>query len=614
MTDNRAISNNSQDSPTDKKVITKPPLPVDRGWAWVIMLGVFFNVCFLMFFIRSSSVLFIQFLEVYQESATMTTLAFGLSSAMFAVCNILGPTVLLCRFEVRTLVLVGTVINFLCIFFIAFAPNMIVIDIMMACDGFSHGLIFVPQMTLIGHYFNKRLAFSTAFVNLGLSIGTIAGPPLVQFFLDNYGLRGATMILAGINMNCIPASMLLRPPSDYAEPHVYNMPDDTENVDYNKDQCREIILEESEHESDLECMTEKETAAGHIYKLNDLNSPEEITLMINKPSFTKPSRARSVSESGDKHACNISNEDGLADLANSQVNLKVFRSESIVSDVIDRISMSSSIRYLTDSSIFLEGFVSRDRKSQDKGHLEREESLIDAMNVCEMSPASEEYVVTPVYSEAAEQTSNNNTTCLRRLRKSISESIYVHPLGILLLVASGFGVHTQTCIAYMPAAGKENGLSDSEIPYLVTVIGVCDLVSKLGIGVFADLGYVKRIHISAACAIVCGTAMQFLSFYKGFGLMVLLQVLLGVTVGVTHALLAVIVVDILGVKYMGHIMAGYFLVNGFVMTVEHIIIGSIKDFTGSFFKAYNYIGSLALLSAALFLLEPLVAKIKPAPK
>ncbi|BFZ03484.1 hypothetical protein BsWGS_06523 [Bradybaena similaris] len=544
----------------------------------------------------------------------MTTLAFGLSSAMFALCNILGPSVLLRRFEVRTLVLVGTVINFLSIFFIAFAPSMIVIDIMMACIGFSHGLIFVPQMTLIGHYFNKRLSFATAFVNLGLSIGTIAGPPLVQFFLDNYGLRGAIMILAGINMNCIPASMLLRPASDYAEPRVNKITDDNEKVDFNKDRCREIIMEESEEVSGLEYMTEKETASGHVYKLNDLNSAEEITSMITKPNFTKSTRARSVSESGDKHACSISNEGELADLANSQVNLKVLRSESVVSDFIDRISMSSSIRYLTDSSIFLEGFVSRDRRSQDRGYLEREESLIDAMNASEMSPSNGEYIETSVYSEAAAQTSNNKTTCLSRLRKSISESIYVHPLGILLLIASGFGVHTQICIAYMPAAGKENGLSDSEIPYLVTVIGVCDLVSKLGIGVFADLGYVKRIHISAACAIVCGTVVQFLPFYKGFGLMVLLQVLLGVTVGVTHALIAVIAVDILGVKYMGHIMAGYFLVNGFVMSVEHVIIGSIKDFTGSFFKAYNYIGSLMLLSAVLFLLEPLVAKIKPAPK
>ncbi|CAG5125843.1 unnamed protein product [Candidula unifasciata] len=619
MADSNIISSSLieiRESSPFKKGTLKSPLPVDGGWAWIIMLCVFLNVSFVMMFLRSSSVLFIQFLEKYQESATMTTLAFGLSSAMFAISNIIGPTFLLHRFEVRTLALAGSIINFLCIFIIGFAPSMIVIDVLMGCIGFSHGLIFVPQMTLVGHYFKKRLSFATAFVNLGLSIGTIAGPPLVQFFLNTYGLQGAIMLLAGINMNCIPTSMLLRPESYYVDPHVKDVKDNTENIESSEEKCQEIIIEESEAESNLENVTEKQLEMGHEYKVNNANSTEEITMMLKKSSFVKSARTRSASET-ENHGTKPSDDDREATLSSSEVNLNVsHHRESKVGEVIDRISMSSSIKYLTDSSIFPEGLAPGERTTHGREHSEGDESPVEGLVLPVYSAESVNFSVTSVANKCVNKMEKTKIklTYSSKIRESVSESIYVHPLGILLLMASGFGVHTQSCIAYMPATGKENGLTDNEIPYLVTVIKVCDLFSKLGIGAFADLGYVKRIHITAVCAIFTGTVMQFTPYFKGFGLMILLEVFLGITVGVTHVMIAVIIVDILGVKYMGHIMAGYFLVNGIILSVEHVVIGSIKDYTGSFFIGYNYMGSLILLSAVLFLLEPLVSKIKPVPK
>lgn len=557
----------------------RPQLPLDQGWAWCVMFGAFINVSLILIFIRSMAILFIQFLEKYQESATMTTLAFGFCSVMFAISNLLGPTYLLHHFEVRTLAVTGAIINFLGILSIAFAPNIIVIDVMMACIGISHGLISVPQTTLVGRYFKKRLSFATAFVNLGISVGTIAGPPLTQSLLDIYGLQGTVMLLAGINMNCIVGSMLLRPDSLYAPPDSDASPEE-DNETANKEDNKELI-----------------NSSIKVYSSKDITLEDEVTGLTIKTSDSITARARTVSESG----CNDETLEASNDLDNQEAcrssdvaRKKYYRRQSSISDVIDAVSTSSSIRYLNDVHIFLEPGISKGKKrdtNRSKNDLHENVPLQDE----ESEPSVQ-------------------TTWFTKFRKSVSKSIYTHPLGILLVLASGLGVHAASCIAYMPSAGKENGLSDDQIPYLLTIVGICDLISKLCIGLFADMGYIRRIHIACFAGLFAGTLLQFLRFFRSFGLMILFQVLIGLTGGVMHALVAVIAVDILGLKHMGHIVAGYFLVNGFVLFFDHFVIGFLKDSTNSFMTGYNYIGGIILLSAFLLLLEPCVAKLKPVPK
>ena len=186
--------------------------------------------------------------------------------------------------------------------------------------------------------------------------------------------------------------------------------------------------------------------------------------------------------------------------------------------------------------------------------------------------------------------------------------IYRNPLVMILVLASGLGVHGPTYYGYTPLLGEENGLLSSRVPFLLTIAGVCDLVGKLTLGSLADLPSVRGIHVAVVTQIFFGVTLQFVSCFQSFELMVFLQVVGGVCVQSLLNLLPSITADILDCSYIPHVVSGYFFMNGLILTVNHILVGVFKDVTGSFYPAYQYIGSMYILSACLLLLEHIVSK------
>jgi len=71
--------------------------------------------------------------------------------------------------------------------------------------------VFGPSVSTLSRYFDHRrtLALGVAFTGVGIS--SFAFSPLFQLLLDKYGLQGALLILAGIELNLCLCGTLLRP-------------------------------------------------------------------------------------------------------------------------------------------------------------------------------------------------------------------------------------------------------------------------------------------------------------------------------------------------------------------------------------------------------------------
>ncbi|GFO34277.1 monocarboxylate transporter [Plakobranchus ocellatus] len=620
---------------------TKSQPPVDHGWAWFVMLGATVNVMVLMVFLRASSLLFIQFLDIYQASATMTTLVFALSSTTFSVSNILAATVLLPRYDVRTLGIIGALVNFVSTIGIAFAPNIAVVNIMFAIVGFAHGLIVVPQLTLLGHYFKRHLSLATATTTMGISLATIFGTPLTQVLLDIYDVRGTILLLAGVTLHCVPASLLLRPVSFYSASPFSVHPQDEDvaeksssgvlnNIFYDKNRDsmrqgdkapflvqnnklnhkREVIVEEDKNEtsnSEDQCKEDDQKSSSTIETSDkDICTPRLLQKM-------PPPRIRSVSESWhvlenkmNNHRHLYGKNDIFMEYSDTNGSTVLGRKASSagVKTSLSNI-LSASIRYLGDTSSFYGSSVSQIHHIHTRGIETR--SVIDlGHNQAEISTLFENASTSSSESEISVKKRGKSFFC--RLKRLASQSVFTHPVGLLILLASGLGIHTQAGVAYMPATGIENGCTEEQVPFLMTAVGVADVVSKLCMGFLADTGIIKRIHVACLSQLTIGLLFQLVPVFQGFILMILLQALIGFTVGVFHMLVPVITVDLLGVQHMGHIMAGYMLINGFTNAIDHLVVGSLSDLTGSFYGAYHYMGSLTLMSVAMLLSQPLVER------
>ena len=77
--------------------------------------------------------------------------------------------------------------------------------------GLGFGLMYLPSIVMVGHYFDKRRAFATGITVCGSGIGTFVFAPLGSYLVDEYTWRGANMIIAGIILNGCIFGMCFRP-------------------------------------------------------------------------------------------------------------------------------------------------------------------------------------------------------------------------------------------------------------------------------------------------------------------------------------------------------------------------------------------------------------------
>lgn len=73
------------------------------------------------------------------------------------------------------------------------------------------GLIYLPAIVCVTVYFEKYRSLATGIAVCGSGVGTIIFAPLIGYLIREYGWRGATMITAGLVLNCIIFGILFRP-------------------------------------------------------------------------------------------------------------------------------------------------------------------------------------------------------------------------------------------------------------------------------------------------------------------------------------------------------------------------------------------------------------------
>lgn len=78
-------------------------------------------------------------------------------------------------------------------------------------SGTGLGLLYLPSIVTVGHYFKKRRALATGIAVCGSGIGGFVFAPLSDFLIEMYTWKGAMWIISAIVLNGIPIAMLLRP-------------------------------------------------------------------------------------------------------------------------------------------------------------------------------------------------------------------------------------------------------------------------------------------------------------------------------------------------------------------------------------------------------------------
>lgn len=72
-------------------------------------------------------------------------------------------------------------------------------------------MVFLIASTILPHYFKRHRGRAFAFLGAGACTGQMAGPPLITYLQQEYGFRGATIIMAALLLNSCVAAAVFHP-------------------------------------------------------------------------------------------------------------------------------------------------------------------------------------------------------------------------------------------------------------------------------------------------------------------------------------------------------------------------------------------------------------------
>ena len=73
------------------------------------------------------------------------------------------------------------------------------------------GLLYLPAIVSVGHYFKKKRALATGIAVCGSGVGGFVFAPLSEFLIEMYTWKGAMWIISAICLNGVVVAALLRP-------------------------------------------------------------------------------------------------------------------------------------------------------------------------------------------------------------------------------------------------------------------------------------------------------------------------------------------------------------------------------------------------------------------
>ncbi|XP_071521342.1 LOW QUALITY PROTEIN: monocarboxylate transporter 12-B-like [Panulirus ornatus] len=190
----------------------------DGGWGWMIVLGSFIILLLVPVVGLSFGVLFSRYL--LGEGTSSSTTAWIFNTQCF-VWNMMGFLVrpLAKEFSWRRVAIVGVLLASTSTIISAFSPSPEFLFFSFSLlNGVGGGLVVCMCFILVPMYFDRRRGVANAVTMSGIPIGQMAGPPLVRFLQDEYGFKGATLIIGAILLNGLVGAAFFHPVEWHMKP------------------------------------------------------------------------------------------------------------------------------------------------------------------------------------------------------------------------------------------------------------------------------------------------------------------------------------------------------------------------------------------------------------
>ena len=210
LTTRTESSDTSSSSSSSSSTASFSHVAPDGGWGWVIVFASFLVNMIADGVTFSVGVMFIEFQKEFGHSSSRTAGVIGL---FHAVPLLSGPiaSALTDRYGCRKVTIAGSILATVGFLLSSLANSLEVLYLTFGIiSGFGLSLCYVAAVVIVAYYFERRRSFATGISVCGSGVGTFLFAPLTRILIEEYGWRGACVILAGCFLNMCVCGALFR--------------------------------------------------------------------------------------------------------------------------------------------------------------------------------------------------------------------------------------------------------------------------------------------------------------------------------------------------------------------------------------------------------------------
>ncbi|CAC5378896.1 unnamed protein product [Mytilus coruscus] len=456
-------------------------------YAWIVLFA-----CTVLQFLtdsilKSFGLFYVEIIDEFHESVSFTSLITGIMFGVYCLSTLPVMMYLIKAIQPRGVMIIGSVLIAAGYSLSCLAPNIhfllfsisILVGVGMAC-------IFPPSIYALGTYFTKRRATANGIAISGCSLGALVSPPLYQYIIKTYGLRGALLLTGAILLNNLPMAFLLRTPN---------------KVEQSEKAHRSPLINKKES---LQEMKPTKTLNGDIHT-NNLNFLHGYTSMTEK--------------------IHKSNHNGIGQFSSHPQLSNNFELEREVIVPKMNENKSNSDEHLNVLTFYREFPLSSFK--------------------CFSSSA---LIVYPISVESEDRIYENESAVKQNdsLIKSVCTLLKKPTFVIFLLANSLATIVASTFLSFLPLHAKQNNIDDAKMVILVSLTGAVDLIGRILCGILADRSHVQSYQILVVSQLICGLTYNCNQFMTSFSGLVVFCVLIGLFSGMFLPLRHSIMVDISG--------------------------------------------------------------------
>ncbi|XP_042305651.1 monocarboxylate transporter 7 isoform X1 [Sceloporus undulatus] len=189
-------------------VYTKVP---DGGWGWVVAFAFFFVEALTYGIIKSFGVFFTDLVQSFEE--TNSRISWIISICVF-VLTFTAPlsTVLANRFGHRLVVIIGGLLISTGMVGGSFARTVTEMYISIGIiSGLGYCLTFLPTVTILSQYFDKKRSLVTAVASTGECFAVFSFAPAITALKEHIGWRYSLLFVGLLQLGIVACGALLRP-------------------------------------------------------------------------------------------------------------------------------------------------------------------------------------------------------------------------------------------------------------------------------------------------------------------------------------------------------------------------------------------------------------------